>query len=110
MIAVLKRCLGAAALVWAMQGPSFAQATLANIDPDADFKLAKELYQKEQFSLAYPLFKNISLLTSPYSKLPVSTQLEARYYSIVCGLKLNQSASENVAREFVDLEHNTPRI
>ncbi len=26
---------------------SSAQATQANIDPDADFKLAKELYQKE---------------------------------------------------------------
>ncbi len=110
MITILKKTLCATALIFAMQSTSFAQATQANIDPDADFKLAKELYQKEQFSLAYPLFKNISLLATPNSKLPVSTQLEARYYSIVCGLKLNQSASENVAREFIDLEHNTPRI
>lgn len=110
MIPILKKTWFATALFLAVQSNCFAQATQANIDPDADFKLAKELYQKEQFSLAYPLFKNISLLTSPNSKLPVSTQLEARYYSIVCGLKLNQSASENVAREFIDLEHNTPRM
>jgi len=34
-----------------------AQYTKANNDPDADFKLAKKLNQKEQFILAYPLFK-----------------------------------------------------
>ena len=33
-----------------------AQFTKANNDPDADFKQAKELYQNNQFSLAYPLF------------------------------------------------------
>src|SRR5215210_1913260 len=110
MIAVLKRCLGAAALVLAIQGPSFAQATLANMDPDADFKLAKELYQKEQFSLAYPLFKNIADGNYPNSKLPVSTQLEAKYYTIVAGLKMGESTAEAVARTFIDEEHNEPRI
>src|SRR5215210_2323591 len=99
MIAVLKRCLGAAALVLAMQGPSFAQATLA-----------KELYQKEQFSLAYPLFKNIADGNYPNSKLPVSTQLEAKYYTIVAGLKMDESTAEAAARTFIDQEHNEPRI
>lgn len=88
----------------------YAQGTQTNIDPDADFKLAKELYQKDQYSLAFPLFKNISQATSPYSKLPISTQLEAKYYTIVCGLKLNKSSAETAAIEFIDLEHNTPRI
>src|SRR5215210_6149999 len=109
MIAVLKRSLGAAALVLAIQSHPFAQATLANNDPDEDFKLAKELYQKEQFSLAYPLFNNISLHNNSASNLPLTTKVEARYYSIVCGLKLNDPAAVIAAREFVDLEHNTPR-
>lgn len=110
MITILRKSLCASALVLAMHSQPFAQATQATIDPDADFKLAKELYQKDQFSLAYPLFKNISLLTNSNSNLPISTQLEANYYSIVCGLKLNQSASEAAANEFINLEHNTPRI
>lgn len=110
MIAILKRCLGAAALVLAIQSHPFAQATLANMDPDADFKLAKELYQKEQFSLAYPLFKNIADGNYPNSKLPVSTQLEAKYYTIVAGLKMGESTAEAAARTFIDEEHNEPRI
>ncbi len=88
----------------------FSQATQINIDPDADFKLAKELYQKDQYSLAFPLFKAIAQGATPYSKLPISTQLEAKYYTIVCGLRLGESSAENAAIEFIDLEHNTPRI
>jgi TolA-binding protein len=110
MIPLIKKSLFVSAFILAMHLQPFAQATQANIDPDADFKLAKELYQKEQFSLAYPLFKNISTLTSPYTNLPISIQLEAKYYSIVCGLKMNQSAAEPAAKEFIALEHNTPRI
>ncbi len=110
MIKELKNLLLIAALVFGMQVNSFAQGTQMNIDPDADFKLAKELYQKDQYSLAFPLFKVIAQGVSPYSKLPISTQLEARYYTIVCGLKLNETSAESAAIEFIDLEHNTPRI
>ena len=105
-----KKKLCVALLLLSVQYAGFSQATQANIDPDEDFKLAKEFFQKEQFSLAYPLFKNISLLTSPYSKLPISVQVESKYYSLLCGLILNESASEVGAKEFIALEHNTPRI
>lgn len=110
MIEIVKRGLCAIALVLAVHAHPFAQATQANIDPDADFKLAKELYQKEQYGLAYPLFKNILYVNSPNSKLPISTQLEAKYYTLVCGLKLNETAVEGAAKEFIELEHNEPRI
>ena len=106
----LRNLLLTYALVLGLQFNPFAQGTQMNIDPDADFKLAKELYQKDQYSLAFPLFKAIAQGVSPYSKLPISTQLEARYYSIVCGLKLNETSAESAAVEFIDLEHNTPRI
>jgi hypothetical protein len=36
---------------------SNGQYTKMNDDPDAAFKSAKELFQKEQYSLAYPVFK-----------------------------------------------------
>ena len=89
---------------------SFAQATQANNDPDADFKLAKELYQKEQYSLAFPLFKRLLHEPPVYSKLPVTTQLETRYYNIVCGLKLNESSAVGEAKNFIAVEHHAPRI
>ncbi len=88
-----------------------AQATKENNDPDADFKLAKELYGKQQFSLAYPLFK---LLYNEEdfrrSNFPVSAGLEAKYYAVVCGLKLNDETAEPIAKTFISVEHNAPRV
>lgn len=87
-----------------------AQATKANNDPDASFKLAKELYQKQQFSLAYPLFKALYYDKSNASAIPVSVQVESKYYSIVCALQLNDAIAEKNAVEFVNLEHYAPRV
>lgn len=86
-----------------------AQFSKANDDPDADFKQAKELYQHNQFSLAYPLFKILYAEDQKNSSIPVSIQAEARYYSIVCGLELKDETAETKALEFIDLEHNEPR-
>lgn len=86
-----------------------AQFTKANDDPDTDFKLAKELYQKQEFSLAYPLFK--TLYANPAtSSIPVTIQTESKYYSIVCGLELRDETAEQAAIEFIDLEHDEPRV
>lgn len=85
-----------------------AQYTKANDDPDADFKLAKELYQKEEFSLAYPLFKTL-YAEDKTSSIPVTIQSESKYYSIICGLELKDETAEQAAIEFIDLEHNEPR-
>ena len=87
-----------------------AQATKANNDPDANFKLAKELYQKQQFSLAYPLFKALYYEKPNASAIPVSMQVESRYYSLVCGLQLNDAIAEKQAIDFINLEHYAPRI
>jgi TolA-binding protein len=86
-----------------------AQLTKANLDPDAEFKNAKDLYQKEQYSLAYPVFKKLYSNGAKQSEVPVTVQLESRYYSIVCGLQLNDSTAEPHAQEFIDLENNTAR-
>ncbi len=87
-----------------------AQLTKANLDPDAEFKTAKDLYQKEQFSLAYPVFKKLYSNGVPQSEIPVTVQLESKYYSIVCGLQLNDSSAAPQAQEFVDLENNNARV
>lgn len=89
-----------------------AQETKTYNDPDADFKLAKELYQKDQFSLAYPLFKMLynGVDKNYASNIPVSVHTESKYYSIVCGLKMNDTLSAIAAQQFINLEHNAPRI
>ena len=89
---------------------SLAQATHTYLDPDATFKQAKEYYQNEQYSLAYPLFKELLNNIPGNSQLPLSTQLESKYYTIVCGLKLNETASEEQAKEFIATEYNAPRV
>lgn len=104
------RCLLLTACCLLFTVLSFAQATQANIDPDADFKLAKEFFQKEQYSLAYPMFKHLAEVGNHNSKLPISTDLEARYYTMVCGLRLNETTAESAAKDFVETEHNAPRI
>lgn len=87
-----------------------AQYTKVNNDPDAAFKSAKELFQKEQYSLAYPVFKYLYTNGIGNSLMPESVQLECKYYYIVCGLELNDSSAVPMAVQFVDLEHHTPRV
>lgn len=87
-----------------------AQLTKANTDADAEFKTAKDLYQKEEFSLAYPVFKRLYANGVEKSDIPASVQLESKYYAIVCGLQLNDSAAELLAQEFIDLENTPARI
>jgi len=89
---------------------SQAQSSKVNNDPDEDFKIAKEYLQREQYSLAFPIFKSLYNNGIAQSALPITVQLEAKYYSIVCGLKLNDASSEQLAVEFVNLEHNAPRV
>ena len=89
---------------------ALAQATKINNDPDGDFKLAKELYQKQEFSLAYPLFNELSAKYNVReSNMPVSAALEAKYYAIACHLQLNDETAVTNAKTFIEAEHNAPR-
>lgn len=89
---------------------SNAQSTKIYNDSDADFKEAKELYQEQKFSLAYPLFEKLYLDDERKSAIPISVQTEAKYYSIVCRLQLNDITAVDDANDFINLEHNAPRI
>lgn len=89
---------------------SYGQSTKIYNDPDADFKSAKELYQQQKFSLAYPLFEKLYLDDARLSNIPISVQTEAKYYSIVCRLQLNDLTAVDAANDFINLEHNAPRI
>src|SRR5215472_10326353 len=81
---------------------SKAQSTKIYNDPDADFKQAKELYQEQKFSLAYPQFEKLYLDNARLSNIPISVQTEAKYYAIVCRLQLNDLTAVNDAIDFIN--------
>src|SRR5665647_2191614 len=88
----------------------FSQTNYNITDPEKDYKEAKEFFIKDEFSLAYPLFKALQ------DKYPENTQSshsyinqDVEYYYIVCGLKLNQSVAEDEAKRFINAADNEPR-
>jgi TolA-binding protein len=87
-----------------------AQFTENHLDPDAEFKNAKDLYQKEQFSLAYPVFKKLYSNGIEQSNIPAITRLESKYYYIICGLQLNDETTVPMAVAFIELENDPARI
>lgn len=87
---------------------SHAQATRITTDPDEQYKLAKEYYAKEEYSLAYPIFKTIYSNNDVKGNYPTTVALESKYYYLTCGLKLNDASMPSKAIEFLELEHNAP--
>jgi tetratricopeptide (TPR) repeat protein len=90
---------------------SFSQQSRILEDPNAAFHQAKEYFQKEHYSLAYPLFKELELQLreTDRSNQALYAQ-EIRYYTIVCGLKQNEAAAVEKAKEFIDIEDNSSRV
>ena len=90
---------------------SFAQQTAFYKDPQEKFKEAKEYYQKEQYSLAYPLFKELQQASkeTDYINDPLVTQ-EINYYTTVLALKQNEERAEAKAINFIELEKNNSRV
>src|SRR5882672_3926475 len=88
-----------------------SQQTSYYIDPYTKFKEAKEYFQKEQYSLAYPLFKELkqSVRETDVANHSVTVQ-EINYYTIACALKQDEGRAEEQAISFIDLEKNTPRV
>jgi tetratricopeptide (TPR) repeat protein len=88
-----------------------AQQTALYIDPSAKFKEAKEYFQKEQYSLAYPLLKELKqdIRETDIANHSVTVQ-EIGYYTTVCALKQDEDRSETEAIDYIDLEKNTARV
>lgn len=88
-----------------------AQQTAYYTDPLAKFKEAKEYFQKEQYTLAYPLFKELkqSVRETDIANNPVTVQ-EIKYYTTVCALKQDESRAEGEAVDFINGEKNTSRV
>ena len=90
---------------------SFSQQTSFYSDPQEKFKEAKEYFQKEQYSLAYPLFKELqqSFKETDIIKDPIVAE-EINYYTTVCALKQNEGRAEEKALAYIDFEKNNARV
>ena len=88
-----------------------AQQTRFLNDDQKNFHQAKEYFQREQYSLAYPLLKDLSLQQreTDRSNNAINYQ-EIKFYTIVCGLKQNEEGAEGKARDFINLEDNEARV
>ena len=88
----------------------FSQQTRFYADPEGKFKEAKEYFQKEQYSLAYPLFKELKQSVRETDKANTAiTVQEINYYTTVCALKQGEGRAEIEAQEYIDIEKNTAR-
>lgn len=87
-----------------------AQPTNAVTDPEKKYKDAKELFVREQFALAYPLFKELKQ-QYPDNSISNHTYLndDVNYFLVVCGLKLMQDVAEEEAKQYVEVVANEPR-
>ncbi len=90
---------------------SFAQQTRFINDPQGTFKQAKDYFQREQYSLAWPLLKELQLqqTSADRTSQAISAQ-EVRYYTTVCALKQNERGAVDKAQDFIALEDNNARV
>ena len=87
-----------------------SQETMVWADPDAAFKEAKQLYQQNQFSLAFPVFKRLYNNGVKQSNMPVQLLADAQYYYIICGLQLDESGAAELAKTFVELDNHLAHV
>jgi len=90
--------------------PAFSQPTHVITDTEKKYKDAKELFVKEQFALAYPVFAG---LKAQYPENTTSDHAylneDINYYYIVCELKLQQPLAEEEAKHYIHVVNNEPR-
>lgn len=84
-----------------------SQPSAINTDPLITYKQAKEFFQNEQFSLAYPLFKSLRQATSSADRTNNALATDdIRFYALACGLQQNESFSAKDAEHFIGLNYN----
>jgi TolA-binding protein len=94
-----------------LSASSFAQQTRFYADPEEKFKEAKGYFQKEQYSLAYPLFRELQhdVWETDKANTAITVQ-EINYYTTVCALKQNEERAEEQAQEYINLQKNNARV
>jgi hypothetical protein len=89
---------------------SQAQQTFWLTDPQATYKEAQELYQKQYYSLAYPIFKQLQQDESARPQLYQTFGFEnIQYYNLVCSLNQDDSTAVAPAKIFIERDNNAAR-
>src|SRR5579875_1234675 len=90
---------------------SFSQKTFYYSNPQSKFSEAKEYYQKGQYNLAYPIFKELQQSVKETDKVnnPVEVQ-EINYYTIASALMQNEDRAEQDALDYINLTKNNARV
>lgn len=90
---------------------SFAQQTKYFDDPQASYKQAKDFFQNEYYSLAFPILKELrsSFRETDRSNNAIEYQ-DVKYYYLVCALEQNDGGVVDEAKEYIGLENNAPRV
>ena len=79
-------------------------------NPDERFEIAKEYFQKGQYNLAYPIFKELQ--QSLKEKDRVNNAIIAQdvdYYATVSALQQNQDRAEYDAKQYIEVVKNNAR-
>jgi TolA-binding protein len=87
-----------------------AQQTFFITDPQATYKQAQEFYQKQYYSLAYPIFRELELDQASRPQLYESFGYEnVHYYAMVCSLNQDDSTAVAPATAFIETDNNAAR-
>ncbi len=86
----------------------FSQKTAIYNNPDADFKTALELFQKQKYGSAQ---KQFSKIEERYAADPENlTRIDAEYYSALCALELFHKDAELLLKEFIENHPESPQV
>jgi len=87
-----------------------AQQTFWLTDPEAVYKQAQEFYQKQYYSLAYPIFKELeeNQVARP-QHYESFTYENVHYYNLVCSLNQDDSTAVNPAMVYIERDNNAAR-
>ncbi len=87
-----------------------SQQTYFLTDPQASYKQAQEYYQKQYYSLAYPIFKELEQDQEARPQIYESFGYEnVHYYALVCALNQDDSTALQPATVFIERENNAAR-
>jgi TolA-binding protein len=90
---------------------TFAQQAANYRNPDRRFLMAKEYYQKGQYNLAYPLFKELYTSVRETDRINNTLQVEEiEYYTTASALMQNESRAEYDAKQYIELTKNSARV
>jgi TolA-binding protein len=87
-----------------------SQQTFWLTDPEATYKQAQEYYQKQYYSLAYPIFKELEQDQAARPQHYESFNYEnVHYYNLVCSLNQDDSTAVNPAQAYIERDNNAAR-